>query len=144
MNSINFTDKEIRDIIQQHLVGPNKDLLGEAIFGLMGDQDWKKGLLLKASLGTKPQSVHRVNEYYLVKVSSLSVYDMDTALTKEAGLISENDMFKCKLVEFLPWEHAKYRLSYMYLKSDGSEYKRTYELSAKELILLEEFPEDFT
>jgi hypothetical protein len=143
-NRIDFTDQEIRNIIEQHLTGPQRDLLSEAIFGLMGDSDWKKELLLKASLGIKPQSVHRLNEYYLVKTNSLSTYDMNETLTKEAGLISENDMFKCKLVEFLPWESAKYRLSYMYLKSDGSEYNRTYELGATELLLIEEFPEDFT
>lgn len=142
MNNIRFTDEELREIIEQHITGPNKALLCAAIFGLLGDQDWKKALLLKASLGSIPKNTLVLNDMYLVKKDHLSTYDMDDTLTKEAGLLTESGEFQCKLIAFLPWELSNYRVSYSYLRADGTTSNRQYDLSSDELTIAEEFPEE--
>lgn len=139
---IDLSDEEFKDMIGQYITGPHKDLLSLAIFGLI-ESEWQRKLLLKAALGLQPKCELKLNEEYLVKKSSVSTYDMAEALTREAGLLSSDNMFTCTLIEFRPWDPNKYRISYKYLKADGSEYPRKYEVNANELRLAEEFPEDF-
>jgi hypothetical protein len=141
--TIRFTNEELQDVLMHNLTGPHKDLLGECINALAGDADWKSEKLLKAALGIKPKSVHRLHDEYLVSKNDISVYDMDTEATKAAGLLSEDGKFTCLLIAFNPWELSQYKISYKYIKSSGEEYDATYDCMANYLKVAEEFPEDF-
>jgi len=142
--SIKFTDEELQDVLVHNLTGPHKDLLGECIIALNGDSDWKNEKLLKATLGIRPKAVHRLHDEYLVKSGDVSTYDMDVQATRDAGLLSADDMFTCLLIAFNPWELSQYKISYKYIKLSGNEYNATYECLPSYLVVAEEFPEDFT
>lgn len=145
MNSrVEFSEEEIKDMIKPFLTGPNKDLLGEAIIGLIGDSEWKQSKLVRAMLGLVDKSQLTLQEEYYVKTHSVSTYYWNEEAMKEAGTIDAKDCIKVKLISFDPFQASCYKVQYTYLhKETGKPKTTTYELSASELTLVEEFPEDF-
>lgn len=143
MSNIQFTDQEILDILQHSLTGPHKDLLTEAVFYLVADTDWKKALLLKATLGNKPKSEYRLHEQYLVRFGLLSAYDRDDAQSKAAGLIREDDFVECILVGFHPWQDYQYEVQFSYINDKGATVFKTDKVKGTQILIAEEFPEDY-
>lgn len=143
-NRVEFSDEEIKQMIKPFLTGPHKDLLGEAIISLIGDSDWKKSKLVRAMLGFKDIATHTLHEKYYVKTHNISTYYWDEDAMKEAGMIDQNGCIIVKLLAFDAFQASCYRIEYQYLDKDSQEPKSTtYEVSASELTVVEEFPEDF-
>ena len=141
MSKVEFSDQEIEDIIKQQITGPNKDLLTEAIVGLM-DNNFKMGALLKAALGTKRKSDLPIGEEYYVNTVHISSYMFDEALMEEKGMIIKSQLIKCKLIGFNPWNENSYNVSYKYLDNTGDEKEGSYSVAKHSLDFTEEFPED--
>ncbi len=142
-NNIKFSDEELKDILKHNLAGPHKDLLSDAIIGLMDDSDWKLSHLIKATLGVRPKSKHRLYDEYLVPFNSVSGYMVNENLTREAGYINGDDKIKVILIEFIPWSSAQYKVRYEYINDKGAKAKKTYEIHGSYLTTAEEFPEDY-
>jgi hypothetical protein len=142
MSNINFTEQELIQILRQHLTGPSKDLLAEAILGT-ADSDWRKEKIFKAAMGIRPVSELTLHEEYLVTASSVSTYLMDEAKSIEQGYVNSNDQLTCKLISYNPWESSQYKIEYKYINDTGKEKTTTYDVPASYLTLAEEFPEDF-
>ena len=143
-NNVEFSDKEIRTAIEQQITGPAKGLLADAIFGLLGDSnDWKKGILLKAAMGIKEECELILNEEYYVNPDHISGYSFDQVAMKEAGLINSDNKIKCTLVQFKPYEFAKYIVKHEWIdKADGVRQTRDVGTHFQYLSIVEEFPED--
>ena len=142
MSKIDFSAEEIEAIIKHSITGPHKDLLAEAIIGLM-DSDFKMGALLKAALGTKRECDLPLKDEYYVNFGHVSNYMFDEVKMKEEGLIDNFDQIKCRLIGFNPWNSSSYNIIYKYLDSSGKECEASYAVDAHSLAVIEEFPEDF-
>lgn len=143
MSNVDFSDKEIEQALKQQLTGPNRDLLSEAILTMLGD-DWKKGLLLKATMGIKSECELILNEEYYISTDNISSYDFNRPAMKEAGIINTDDKIKCRLIQFNPWDFSKYLVEHKWMGSDCKEKVRQTSVHAHYLSIVEEFPEDFT
>ena len=143
MSKIDFSAEEIEAIIKHSITGPHKDLLAEAIIGLM-DSDFKMGALLKAALGTKRECDLPLKDEYYVNFGHVSNYMFDEVKMREKGLIDSSDKMKCTLLGFNPWAANGYHILYKYLDSSGKEQEASYAIGKSSLEIVEEFPEDFT
>jgi len=141
-SSINFSDEEIRNLLKQHLTGPNKDLLSACIHGLNANTDWRQEKLIKASMGIEPICELSINDIYLIHKSEVSTYDIDEDASLEAGLLDVDGNLSCKLTKFNPWEPSMYHIVYKYKKIGGESRRATYDTVARYLKVKEEFPED--
>jgi len=142
-NKVEFSDSEIKDILMTHLTGPHKELLGEAILGMLGDELWKKGLLLKVCLGSQPQSELTLRETYYVDQTHTRYWQHDEDKMIAAGLINENNKIKCVLVKYNPWSATPYEISYKFRDEKDAERIGTTGVVKHQLELVEEFPENY-
>ena len=141
MSKVDFSEQEIEDIIKQQITGPNKDLLTEAIVGLM-DSNFKMGTLLKAALGTKRRCELQIGDEYYVNYNHVSNYMFNEDLMTEKNMF-KGDWLRCKLIGFNPWNESSYNVSYKYLDSSGDEKEASYSVGKASLDIIEEFPEDY-
>ena len=140
MSKVEFSDQEVEDIIKHQITGPNKDLLTEAIVGLM-DTNFKMGALLKAALGSKRECELPLREHYYVNSAHVSSYMFNDDLMREKDMFKE-DLVICKLIGFNPWNENGYNILYKYLDHAGKEQEASYSVSKQSLEVIEEFPED--
>jgi hypothetical protein len=142
--SVSFNDDQLIEILQKQLTGPNVDLLTEAVLGLMGDTEWKKGILLKAALGTKEKCEMPMHQEYWATSSNLSLYSStDNVAMKERGMMDEQGRIKCRLVGFNPWEFSPYQVEFEIIEpTEGKRELKTGSLRQNQMIPVEEFPGD--
>lgn len=142
-HSIYFTNEELRETLKQRLSGPHTDLIVEALVELIGDSADKTQKLVKAMNGIKPKSVHNLNDQYHVRFGMLSSYDRDETATKQAGLINANGLVLCTFIAFEPWNSYEYIIEFEFINRSGEKVRRTDRVKAEQMVLAEEFPEDF-
>jgi hypothetical protein len=120
-----FTRDELQKMLKQQLTGPFKDLLAEAIIGLIHDKK-ELGLLTKASLGVRPDPLRTMYMEYYVKESNVSLYSADKIAMQDKGIIREDGRMLCKLVGFNPWTGDGYEIEYSIITFDGKQELRRY------------------
>lgn len=138
----NFSDEELIDILRQQITGPNADLLCEAVIGLIHDADWKKGVLLKAAMGSADKPEFILYQDYYVEKSNLNTYDVDFAAMETADMIDRQGYVKCRLIAFHPFRHSQYTMEYKVINTSGKTITKTYDVYKAYIEPVEEFPED--
>ena len=125
------------------LSGPHKDLIAEAVVELIGDSSDKTEKLVKSFSGITPTAVHTLYDEYYVDASAVSSWRRDNTATTQAGLINANNRVLCRFVRFDPWDNYQYVVEFIYVDTSGKKAKGIDSVNASQMILAEEFPEDF-
>lgn len=142
-HSVPFTKEELREAFKQMLSGPHKDLIAEAVVELISDSSSKTEKLVKSLSGIIPAAVHTLYDEYYVDASSVSSWQRDDTATKQAGLIDANNRVLCRFIRFEPWDNYQYVIRFEYVNKSGKRAKGVDRVNASQIILAEEFPEDF-
>jgi len=139
--NIKLSNEEIKKIFKQQLTGSNKDLIADALFGLLVD-DWKIERLLKSTLGiTPPLNKFPIDALVKIPVGSLSSWMWEKEEMRKKRLIID-DYVEGTISSFDPWAYQMYTVSLKVIENIQTGIQsNNQETNGEGMILSEEWPE---
>ena len=148
--SVRLSESEIKEAFKQHFTGPHKDLFSDAVYELIGSDDWKLERLFKAAIGIIPKQLYGIGTKILVPTDHangyISTYKWDMERMESEGLIVDNRV-EVTVMHYNPWEFSPYKVGLKAYKQDteGDEMVLVSErIKGENCFLSEEYPEFFT
>lgn len=139
--NIKLSNEEIKKIFKQQLTGSNKDLIADALFGLLVD-DWKIERLLKSTLGiTPPLNKFPIDTLVKIPIGSLSSWMWEKEEMRKKRLIID-DYVEGTISSFDPWAYQMYTVSLKVIENIQTGIQsNNQETNGEGMILSEEWPE---